>query len=72
MAKSRFNNTIKNVFFGFGAGGIKLLFTFIVRTAFVYSLGVDYLGINGLFLNILSLLSLTDLGIYTVMVYALY
>lgn len=36
------------------------------------TLAADYLGINGLFSNILTMLSLAELGIGTAIVYALY
>ena len=41
---------------------IKILLNFIVRTAFIYTLGEQAVGLNGLFTNILSILSLTELG----------
>ena len=42
------------------------------RQVFVRCLSQDYLGVNGLFTNILSMLSLAELGIGTAIVYALY
>lgn len=45
---------------------------FIVRTVFIWYLGKEYLGLNGLFNNILTLLSITELGIGTSIVYNLY
>ena len=45
---------------------------FIVRTVFVYCLGVEYLGVNGLFTNILSILNLTEMGFGASIVYNLY
>ena len=44
----------------------------ICRMVFTKTLNADYLGINGLFSNILSMLSLAELGIGTAIVYALY
>lgn len=46
--------------------------TFLSRIIFVRILDEGYLGINGLFTNILDLLSLADLGIATAMMYSLY
>ena len=46
--------------------------SFVARTIFIRVLGVEYLGISGLFSNILTMLALSDLGIYTVMTYSLY
>ena len=45
---------------------------FIVRTLFIYTLGAEYLGIDGLFTSVLLLLSLTNLGLDTAMIYSLY
>lgn len=45
---------------------------FVSRLFFVKYLTVDYLGLNGLFTNIISVLSLTELGIGAAITYALY
>lgn len=45
---------------------------FVDRYLFIKILGEQYLGINGLYTNILSVLSLADLGINTVFIYFLY
>lgn len=49
-----------------------LLLTFISRKVFIQYIGVAYLGINGLFSNILTLLSMADLGLGTAMNVSLY
>ena len=49
-----------------------MILDFAVRTVFIYTLGKQYLGINGLFSDILSMLSLANLGIGTAIVYRLY
>lgn len=49
-----------------------LLLTFIGRKFFIQYIGVEYLGINGLFSNILMLLSMADLGLGTAMNVSLY
>jgi len=38
------------------------LLSFITRTVFIHCLAAEYLGVNGLFSNILSLLSIAELG----------
>lgn len=48
------------------------LLAFVCRTVFIYSLGATYLGVNGLFTNILGLLSFSELGIGTAINYSLY
>ncbi len=47
-------------------------FNFISRTIFVKTLGETYLGVNGLFTNIFSLLSLMELGVGTSITFFLY
>ena len=46
--------------------------SFVCRTVFIYSLGKTYLGFNGLFSDILSLLSLAELGVGTAILYSMY
>lgn len=48
------------------------LLAFVSRTIFIYSLGKVYLGINGLFTDVLILLSFAELGIGNAMIYNLY
>ncbi|MCR5610602.1 MAG: oligosaccharide flippase family protein [Clostridiales bacterium] len=57
---------------GLGGQLLTTVLGFVVRTVFIRTLGKEYLGINGLFSNILSMLSLTELGLGTAMAYMLY
>lgn len=61
--ESRTKNSIKNLTFALGGQMLSLLMQFAVRTVFIHTLGKEYLGLNGLFSNILSFLSLAELGI---------
>ncbi len=70
--KSRTQYSIINMFVGLGGYVLNTVMGFICRMVFVRSLATEYLGINGLFTNILSMLSLAELGIGTAIVYALY
>ena len=45
---------------------------FIYRTVFIHCLSVEYLGINGLFTNIIQIFSLAELGIGSVIIFRLY
>lgn len=72
MADSRIKNTTKNAITGLLNQVINLLLNFISRTVFIHYLGVEYLGISGLFTNILQVLSMADLGFGTAMVYSMY
>lgn len=49
-----------------------ILLTFVSRTVFIRVLGAEILGINGLFTNILTLLTLSELGIATAITFYLY
>lgn len=49
-----------------------VIFNFILRGLFIKYLSLEYLGMNGLFSNVLSLLSLAELGIGTAIIYSLY
>lgn len=48
------------------------LLKFVTRTVFINALGKAYLGINGLFSDILTMLSLTELGLDTAINFKLY
>lgn len=68
----RIENSLKNMFFGLSGQIISIVLGFVVRTVFIYSLGIEYLGVEGLFSSILIMLSLANLGFDTAMVYSLY
>lgn len=72
MNKSRMENSIKNSTFALLSQGIMMVLSFVTRTIFIKYLGISYLGINGLFTNILAVLSFSELGFGTAIVYALY
>lgn len=69
---SRLSNSIKNISFGLFSQALQLVLGFVSRTVFIRYLAVEYLGVNGLFSSILTLLSLTELGITSAIVYSLY
>lgn len=69
---SRTKNSIRNIRIGLLSQVILLALNFISRTLFIRNLGEYYLGINGLFSNIISLLSLVDLGLTTSMIYTFF
>lgn len=69
---SRTKNSIINVLFSLGNQLLTLGLSFINRTVFIYVLGVSYLGISGLFSDILSMLSLADLGFGVALTYSMY
>jgi len=68
----RIENAERNIFFGIIGNIVSFILGFISRTVFIHNLSVTYLGVNGLYTNILSVLSLAELGIGTAMNYSLY
>lgn len=72
MEENRTNNVKKNVFYSYAGTIFTSIFTIVCRTIFVYTLGASYLGVSGLFTNILGILSFSELGIGTVINFSLY
>lgn len=69
---SRTQNVIRNAISGVIGKIINLIFAFAVRTAFIYVLGNTYLGVNGLYTEILAVLSFTELGFGSAMTFSMY
>ena len=55
-----------------GGQFLSILVHFVTRTVFIYTLGKAYLGINGLFSNVLQMLSLAEFGVGSAILYKLY
>ena len=72
MQTSRINKVTKNATVSSVCKVIDLILNFIVRTLFIKYLSEEYLGINGLFGNVLMLLSFAELGIGNAITYSLY
>lgn len=72
MSESRTKNSIRNIIYRLGAQLFSIILKFVSRSIFIYVLGVEYLSVNGLFSEILQMLSLADLGFGTAMVYSMY
>lgn len=68
----RVKNSIKNIYISIFTQLVITLLGFISRRVFISSLGSEYLGVNGLLTNVLSMLSLVEGGIGTSIVYNLY
>ena len=69
---NRTKNSIRNAAFTIAGSLLVTLFQLINRKVFVLYLSNDYLGLNGLFYNILSIVSMSEMGIGTAMIFALY
>lgn len=72
MTESRTKNSARNASIAIVSKIIYTIISFICRTVFIKILGTEYLGINGLFTNILTMLSLAELGIGTAIVFKMY
>ena len=73
MAKiERTKNASRNIVFGVILKVYQILVPFLMRTAMIYLMGVQYLGLNSLFTSILQVLNLAELGVGSAMVYSMY
>lgn len=73
MAKiERTKNASRNIVFGVILKAYQILVPFLMRTAMIYLMGVQYLGLNSLFTSILQVLNLAELGVGSAMVYSMY
>lgn len=70
--ESRIKKLCLNMFTGGAAQILTLILSFVSRTIFIQLLNNDYLSCNGLFSNILTILSFTELGIGSAIIYSLY
>lgn len=69
---NRTQKSAKNMVVGMLSQVFTILLSFVSRTIFVRFLSVEYLGINGLLSNVLTVLSFAELGIGEAMTYAMY
>lgn len=69
---SRLESSAKNMFFSIVGQVAGLIISFVARMIFIKYLSAEYLGLNGLFTNILTILSLVELGVGPAMTFSLY
>jgi O-antigen/teichoic acid export membrane protein len=69
---SRLQNALVNTFFEFCVRLYLALFPFVMRTVMLHTIGIGYLGLNGLFTSVLQILSISELGITSAIVYSMY
>ncbi len=72
MEENRTQNTIRNVKTGAIVQMVNKVMAFVVQTVFIMMLNTEYLGVNGLFTNILTVLSFAELGIGTAIIFSMY
>lgn len=72
MKLERSKNTFRNVIFGSITKIYNLLVPFLMRTAIIYLLGMEYAGLSSLFTSILTVLNLAELGVGSALVFSMY
>ena len=71
-SNSRTTNTVKNIKYSTLNKVVTMFLSLIGRYIFLQILPIDYLGINGVFNDIFTMMSLADLGLSTAMAYSFY
>ena len=69
---SRTHNAIRNTKYAILSKMLTLVLSFVSRTIFIYVLGNVYLGVNGLYTDILNALSFAELGFGSALDYLMY
>lgn len=72
MKIERTKNATRNIIFGVIQKIYTIIVPFVMRTAMIYFMGVEYLGLNSLFTSVLQVLNLAELGVGSAMVYSMY
>ena len=72
MSDSRIKNTTRIMVTSTIFRIINLAFPFVINSIIIKTLGVDYLGLNMLFASILQVLTLSELGFGSAMVFSMY
>ncbi|MGM9552427.1 MAG: oligosaccharide flippase family protein [Clostridia bacterium] len=68
----RTEKSLKNAKFAILAQLVTTLLTFVSRTVMAWTVGVEAVSLNGLFTEVIAVLSLTELGVGSAIVYNLY
>ena len=72
MKIEKTKNASRNIIIGVFLKIYQILLTFIMRTVMMYTIGVEYLGLNSLFTSVLQVLNLAELGVGSAMVFSMY
>lgn len=72
MPDGRLKNSLRNTVSGMISRVITIFFPFIVRTVIIKKIGMEYAGLNGLFSSVLMMLSISELGFGSALVYSMY
>ena len=69
---SRTQKSARNIAFSIGYQLVTLFSNFLIKTILIKNLGIQYTGVSALFTDILTVLSVAELGFGTAVSYALY
>ena len=72
MKIQRTKNAARNIVFDGLSRLVSVLIPFLMRSVMLRCLGVEYLGLNGLFRSLLAFLNLAELGVGSAMVFSMY
>ncbi|MDO5546624.1 MAG: lipopolysaccharide biosynthesis protein [Eubacteriales bacterium] len=72
MSRSRTKNTAINIATAIASQAATVIMSFFTRTALIRTLGIQAVSLNGLFAEIITMLSLAELGVGSAIVYNLY
>ena len=72
MKNERTKNATRNILFGLLLKGYQIIIPFFMRTAIIYLMGVQYLGLNSLFTSVLQILNMAELGVGSAIAYSMY
>lgn len=72
MTESRTKNVVRNSTYAIVIQIVNVIIGLVVRTVFIKTLNQTYLGIEGVFTNILTLLSFAELGVGEAITFKLY
>ena len=69
---NKLNNTVRSSLYGMIFKILNIIGAFTVKTLLINVLGMEFVGIDGLFGSVLKLLNMADMGFSTAVVYKLY
>ncbi|MBQ2968283.1 MAG: hypothetical protein IJE10_09220 [Clostridia bacterium] len=72
MAESRTHSSFQNLKYGMLNTLLITILPFVTRTFFIKFLGQNYLGIDAVFLNIINMIEIVNVGIGTAITYSVY
>lgn len=72
MKIERTKNSLLGIITGFVNKFVLLILPFFVKSIFINSLGMDYLGLNSLFVSLLNILNLAELGFSSAISFSMY